>query len=143
MMEFDDMPIGVNALVFNNKHQLLLGKRVNCFGEGTYGLIGGKLKVGETIESCIKRELLEEVGICVNIEDIEVVNLSSTNIEIPMIQIGVLIKKYYGEPYNKEKEYCTEIGFFDLDNLPKIFEVTKTNLELFLHKEFYNRKYNI
>ena len=83
-MEFDDMPIGVNALIFNDKNQLLLGKRVNCFGEGTFGLIGGKLKVGETIESCIKRELLEEVGICVNIEDIEVVNLSSTNIEIPI-----------------------------------------------------------
>lgn len=143
MMEFDDMPIGVNALVFNDKNQLLLGKRVNCFGEGTFGLIGGKLKVGETIESCIKRELLEEVGICVNIEDIEVVNLSSTNIEIPMLQIGVLIKKYYGEPYTKEKEYCSEIGFFDLDNLPEIFEVTKTNLELFLRKEFYNRKCNI
>lgn len=75
--------------------------------------------------------------------DIEVVNLSSTNIEIPMLQIGVLIKKYYGEPYNKEKEYCSEIGFFDLDNLPEIFEVTKTNLELFLRKEFYNRKCNI
>lgn len=143
MMEFDDMPIGVNALIFNDKNQLLLGKRINCFGEGTYGLIGGKLKIGETIESCIIRELFEEIGIYVNMEDIEIVNLSSTNIEIPMLQIGVFIKKYYGEPYNKEKEYCSEIGFFDLDNLPEMFEVTKTNLELYLRKEFYNRKFNI
>lgn len=111
MMEFDDMPIGVNALIFNDKNQLLLGKRVNCFGEGTFGLIGGKLKVGETIESCIKRELLEEVGICVNIEDIEVVNLSSTNIEIPMLQIGVLIKNIMVNHIIRKKNIVVKLVF--------------------------------
>lgn len=143
MMEYNDTPVGVNALIFNEKQQLLLGKRRNCFGEGKYGLIGGKLKKDENIEKCIIRELFEEIGIDVRVEDIEVINLSYTNVGVPMIQIGVLIKKYYGVPYNKETEYCSEIGFFDLENLPELFEVTNTNLQLYIKNEFYDRNCNI
>jgi 8-oxo-dGTP diphosphatase len=41
---------------------ILLGKRKNCYGEGTWGLPGGHLEQGESI-----RELLEEFGIEVEI----------------------------------------------------------------------------
>lgn len=142
-MEFGDMPIGVNAILLNKKNQVLLGKRNNSFGEGTFGLIGGKMKYGETIEECIIRELKEEIGVIVLKDDIEIVGLASTNIEIPMIQIGVLIKKYNGAPHIQEPQYCTKLDFFDLDKLPKLFVVSEVIIRLYLENKFYDRKYNI
>lgn len=42
---------------------ILLGKRKNCYGEGTWGLPGGHLEAGEQLIDCARRELREELGI--------------------------------------------------------------------------------
>ena len=77
-LEKNDMMVGVNAIIFNSRNELLLAKRKNCLGDGLYSLVGGHLKKGESIEECIIRELFEEIGIIVDINDVEVVNFAST-----------------------------------------------------------------
>ena len=58
-------------------------------------------------------------------------------------QIGVLVKKYRGEPKNMEPHKCDELKFFDLDNLPEnLFMGTKGNIELYLNKKFYDKSVN-
>lgn len=143
MMEVGDMPVGVSAILLNKKNQVLLGKRANSFGEGTFGLIGGKMKYGESIEKCIIRELREETGISVLTEDVKIFGLASTSIEIPMIQIGVVISKYKGIPNILEPQFCTKLDFFDLDNLPKLFIVSEVIIKLYKENKFYDRNYNI
>ena len=54
--------IGIGAIVIKN-NKVLLGKRKNSHGEGTWCFPGGHLEFNEKIEECGKREVLEEAGI--------------------------------------------------------------------------------
>jgi len=54
--------IGVAVIVIKNG-KVLLGKRKNSHGDGTWAFPGGHLKLNESIEECAMREISEETGI--------------------------------------------------------------------------------
>jgi len=54
--------IGLGVIIRKNK-KVLLGKRKNTHGEGSWCFPGGHLEFNEQIEECGKREVLEETGI--------------------------------------------------------------------------------
>lgn len=139
----NDMPIGINSIILNESGQILLGKRKNCFGERTYGLPGGKLKEGETFEKAVIREIMEETGLQVLEEDVEVINIANTITNKHFVQIALLVKKYKGTPKIMEPDKCEELKFFDLNNLPELFIGTKPNIELYLKNKFYDAKENV
>lgn len=142
--ESDDMPISLNFIVTNDSGDILLGRRINRFGHGTYALPGGKLKYNESFEDCTKRELKEEVGIVVADEDIEITNIMTTVTTKHIVQIGVFIKKYLGVPTNMEPHKCDELGFFPKNNLPEpLFVGNKANIELYLQGKIYDKSQNL
>lgn len=141
----EDMPIGINPIILNEKGEILLGRRTNKYGAGTYCTPGGRLKVGETFETCAAREIFEETGLIVKESDIEVINFANAidNENEHYVQIGLLIKKYKGIPKIKEPEFFDDLQFFSLNNLPSIFKKIKPNIELFKNKKFYDKDVNI
>ena len=61
--EHKEIPkIGVGVIITKNG-KVLLGKRKNAHGDGTWSFPGGHLEFGESIEDCAKRETMEETGI--------------------------------------------------------------------------------
>lgn len=52
--------IGATIIVTNNKNELLLNLRSDT---GTWGIIGGGLELGESLEETAARELWEEAGL--------------------------------------------------------------------------------
>ncbi len=54
--------IGVAVIVVRHG-KVLLGKRKNAHGAGTWQFPGGHLEYGESVQSCARRELLEETGL--------------------------------------------------------------------------------
>ncbi len=54
--------IGVGVFVIKDG-KILMHKRKNAHGDGTWSLPGGHLEWNETVEECAKREVLEESGI--------------------------------------------------------------------------------
>lgn len=56
----------IKVLLINSKEEILLGYSYHC-----YQFIGGHLEVGESLTDCLKREVLEEVGIKLKIKNIE------------------------------------------------------------------------
>jgi 8-oxo-dGTP diphosphatase len=54
--------IGVAVIVIKNG-KVLLGKRKNSHGDGTWAFPGGHLEFNESIEECAHREIFEETGI--------------------------------------------------------------------------------
>ncbi len=57
--------IGIGILIFNNRNEILLGKRISSHGESSYGPAGGHLEFGETFEECAIREVLEETNLII------------------------------------------------------------------------------
>ncbi|MEK6901677.1 MAG: NUDIX domain-containing protein, partial [Nanoarchaeota archaeon] len=56
--------VGVGVLIVKN-NKVLLGKRKNAHGEGTWCPPGGHLEFGESFEDCARRETFEETGISI------------------------------------------------------------------------------
>src|SRR5512135_2886068 len=50
--------------------ELLLGMKNRGFGSGKYNGFGGKVEAGETVENAAARELREECGIAVTLDDL-------------------------------------------------------------------------
>jgi 8-oxo-dGTP diphosphatase len=55
--------VGVGVLIFNEKKEILLGKRIDGHGKASWGPPGGHLEFGETPEQCAIREAQEETGL--------------------------------------------------------------------------------
>ncbi len=66
--EYPDAPlVGVAAAVFNVEGRVLLVKRGRPPGVGNWGLPGGLLDLGESLEDGARREVLEECGVEIQI----------------------------------------------------------------------------
>lgn len=61
----DEIVIRTKGLIINDKKEILLGHSDN-----TYQFPGGHLEQGETLETCIIREIREETGIDIEKEDL-------------------------------------------------------------------------
>lgn len=66
--EYPDAPlVGVAAAVFNTEGHVLLVKRGRPPGLGNWGLPGGLLDLGESLEAGVHREVQEECGVEIEI----------------------------------------------------------------------------
>lgn len=70
---FEKLRIGVSCAIFDGK-RILLEKRSDC---GWWGLIGGRLEIGETAEKCAIREVFEETGLVLNSKQLKLFSIYS------------------------------------------------------------------
>jgi len=56
--------VGVGAIVVH-EGRILLVKRAAEPGRGLWAIPGGRLKLGETLKECARREILEETGVTI------------------------------------------------------------------------------
>ena len=64
--EIDEEVIRVKSLIINSKNELLLGYSYN-----TYQFPGGHLEENEDINTCLKREIKEETGMDISLDDLK------------------------------------------------------------------------
>lgn len=130
--------INIGCEIFLKKdNAILLGKRKNCYGAGTWGLPGGHLEYGETIIECAKRELKEEIGI----QGLEFKLITITdNIDERghYVHLSFLLEEFVGEVQCLETDLCYEWQFFNVANLPK--EIFKPH-QIIIKKYFNNILY--
>jgi len=109
--------VGVGVLIIQNGN-VLLHKRKNVCGGGTWALPGGHLEVNETFEACAIRETKEEIGVDIN--PLKVISLSNdVAYGLHYITVGVLADIVSGKPKIMEPEKCEEIKWLDLNKLPE------------------------
>jgi 8-oxo-dGTP diphosphatase len=111
----------VQAAVFRDS-DVLLQRRANVFGDGTWGLPGGHLEFGESFEGAAKRELAEECGLHA-VELRTVLPHNTPYVTTHYVQIAVEVLNWRGEPQIREPDRCSGLQFFPLCNLPRpLFE---------------------
>lgn len=113
---------GACVLVINNRQQVLMQLRKD---NGCWGLIGGSMELGETLEQVAQRELLEETGLrAKNLTLISTYSGQEFYYQYPHgdevydVVTAYECKEYKGLLIHDQAE-ATMLRFFSLDNLPK------------------------
>ena len=121
--------VGVGVFIIKNK-KILLGKRKNSHGEGTWSLPGGHLEFFETFQECAEREVKEETGL--KIKDITFETITNDMFKKEnkhYITIFVKSKHEEGEPKILEPDKCTEWKWFTWNELPEPLFLPLQNLK--------------
>ena len=113
--------VGLGVLVFNEKNEILLGKRQNAHGASSWGPPGGHLEFAETFEEGAIREVKEEAGMAISspsflsvtndVFDLEKKHYISVFMTANILQ-GQVVKNL--EPHKVEDWF-----WIDLEKLPK------------------------
>jgi len=131
--------IGCEIFIIKND-TVLLGKRKNCYGEGTWGLPGGHLEYGESVIECAKRELKEELGVDgLKLKLVSVVD----NIDERghYLHVSFLLEDFSGEIRCMEPDLCYEWKFFNILSLPQeLFKPHQKIFKNYLNNTIYLEK---
>lgn len=111
------------AAIFNEKGELLLQKRGD---KKKWGLVGGTLELGETLEECVKRETFEETGL--KVEPTSIIGIYtgpqynvmySNGDQTQPVAVLFNTKVIGGKLRDKYDEETLELKYFTRDNLPE------------------------
>ena len=111
--------VGVAVIVIKNQ-KVLLGKRKNSHGSGTWQFPGGHLEFNESIKDCARRELFEETGI--KIKNIRLGPYTNDIFEKEKkhyITLFVVADYDSGVLELKEPEKCEKWDWFEWGKLPE------------------------
>lgn len=127
-------------LVLIKGDKVLLSKRANTgYRDGYFSLIAGHLDGAETTKQGIAREAMEEAGIKLKKEDLDVVHVMHRyRPEREYIDIYLKSNSWEGEIVNKEPGKCDGLQWFALNDLPNnIIDEVKLAIENISNNIFY------
>lgn len=115
----DEIVIRTKGLIVNKNNEILLG-----YSDNTYQFPGGHLEKGETLESCIIREIKEETGIDIGNNDLNL-----------FYKITHYTKNYHNTDKNRKNEI-----YYYIINTKKEPNIYKMNLDEHEIKDNYTLK---
>lgn len=122
----DQFLVGVTGIILNEKKEILLFK--HTYRPHAWSLPGGYLKSGEHPREALEREIKEESGLVVSVDDSIKTRTDRETARLDLCYKGVLIGGDF-VPTHEVSEY----GFFSQDKLPLL----RTN-QVFLIDEVIN-----
>lgn len=133
--------VGASYLFLIEDNKILLQRRYQTgFEDGNYGVPAGHLDGGETAKEGCVREIKEEIGIDLKVEDLEVVHVmhrKASNDE--RIDFFMTTRAYRGEITNCEPNKCDDLSWFALDALPEnVVDYVKVAIEHYKNGASYS-----
>lgn len=107
----DQFLVGVTGIIFNSQNEILLFK--HTYRTHAWSLPGGYLKAGEHPREALEREIKEESGLVVSVDDSLKTRTDRNTARLDMCYTGLLIGGDFA-PTSEVSEY----GFFSQDKLP-------------------------
>ena len=110
--------VGIGVCIIKDG-KVLLGKRINSHGEGSWSFPGGHLEMYETWENCAKREVLEETDLKIkNTRFVGVTNDIFPDEGRHYITIFITADYDSGQLKTMEPEKCSVWEWFNWEKLP-------------------------
>ncbi|MBF4696063.1 NUDIX hydrolase [Fusibacter ferrireducens] len=113
---------GANVIIINEENEILLHHRTD---RDWWGLPGGAMELGESMEETARREVLEEINIeCLELELFNVYSGEQLYYKYPdgnevyNVTVTYLCKSYKGE-IKVEKSEGRDAKFYKIDDIPK------------------------
>jgi len=119
--------LAANAVIIKNingKKHILLGIRKNVAGAGFYYVPGGHVKMGERINDSLVREVKEECGLDVIVENFVWVEENFEGPHHVTLYYQTRLINSNQEPKNMEPHKCEGWQWFPVSNPPKPLWVT-------------------
>ena len=123
--------VGACVLLLDQDNRILLQLRKD---NRCWGLPGGSMEPGESLEEVAKRELQEETGL--NAMDLSMFNVYSGKDfyykyphgdEVYNVVTAYICKNYHGQ-LNREEDEVVDLQFFSFDELPE--EISRPDLPI-------------
>ncbi|MCC7207177.1 MAG: NUDIX domain-containing protein [Anaerolineae bacterium] len=138
----DYIGVGVGAIIVDDEGRVFLARRGPRAGNerGLWEFPGGAVEFGETLRDALVREIREEYGITIAVEDM----LTVTDHILPdegqhWVSPSYVCRIVSGTPVIIEPDKCAEIGWFRLDAMPdRLTKVTAHDLTLY--REYVQRR---
>ena len=106
-------------VLFYRDGQVLLLRRFNTgWKDGWFSVVAGHVEAGETVRSAAVREALEEAGVIIDEEDLDLVHVVHRLSDSERLSFFFRARQWQGEPHNAEPDKCDLMDWFDIDNLP-------------------------
>ncbi|GAA3369490.1 hypothetical protein GCM10020367_12400 [Streptomyces sannanensis] len=109
-------------LIIRRGGEVLLARRANTgYADGLLNSPSGHAEDGENVLQAVIREAREETGVELAPEDLRVALVMQHRGPGAQPRMGWFFEAEYGaggEPYNREPDKCSELGWFPLDALP-------------------------
>jgi 8-oxo-dGTP pyrophosphatase MutT (NUDIX family) len=129
----------VYAFFIKDGKILLLRRFQTGYEDGKYSLVAGHSDGGETMKSAMVREALEEAGVRLSPDNLELVHtMHRWCVDHERIDLFFAVKNWDGEIKNMEPNKCDDLSWFPLDKLPEnIIPYIKSAISHYLIGEKY------
>ena len=116
------LPAYVGIILKHDNHVLLVKRHNTDWASAHWNFPGGLLEEGETLLTAAVRETKEETGVIVEPTDFTLVHVlhvhaGGTNTRT-ILGCYFNASHWQGTPINNEPDKHSDIGWFDIDNLP-------------------------
>jgi 8-oxo-dGTP diphosphatase len=132
----DYIGVGVGAVIINDQGKLFLSKRgpLSKNERGLWEFPGGSVEFGETLANALKREMLEEYGIQIEVgELLDIVDHILPEEKQHWVSPTFICHIIQGEPAILEPGKCSQIGWFAPDEIPSnLSQISHENLAHYL-----------
>ena len=132
--KYPEQPIaGVGGVIFSNKSVLLV-RRNQPPSKGDWSIPGGVVELGERLEDAVKREIMEEVSIKVEIRGLvgvfDRIILDSKD----MVQYHYIIADYWGQFVSGDPVAGSDVSDAEFVNISKVknFKVSKESFDMIM-----------
>lgn len=133
----------VFVIIIKNERILLQKRKNTGYEDGKYDLAAsGHVEENESLKEAVIRESLEEIGIKVekdNIDFVTLIHKNDTTYANIYYNIYFIVREFDGIPVIKEPEKCSELKWFNLNELPSnLIEDRKLAISNYLNESFYS-----
>jgi 8-oxo-dGTP diphosphatase len=118
---FDTMPVGVAAVIDDPAGRVLLVRRGgDQFGAGQWCLPCGYVEWGEDLHAAVTREVLEETGLVIEVDDVVQVAVNRHDAACPTVGIWFRARRVDSEAQPRAGDDAIAVGWFDPARLPPL-----------------------
>ncbi|MCA9352687.1 NUDIX domain-containing protein [Patescibacteria group bacterium] len=135
--------VPASYLILKNDNNILLGHRINTgYYDNYWGVPAGHVEEGELPIDGLVREVREEVGIELNRETIQLAHAMYRTKHDPTgdrVDYFFTASDYTGEITNMEPHKCSELQWFNIDDLPEnIMDHVRVGIEYYKEGVVYS-----
>jgi ADP-ribose pyrophosphatase YjhB (NUDIX family) len=129
----------VHLFLVRNGQVLLLRRSNTGYEDGNYSVVAGHLNGDEEVKAATIREAVEETGIEVASQDLEVVGVMHRRSDDERIDFFLVARSWSGRITNREPNKCDRLAWFDLDELPEnVIPYVRRALENYRHGRWFD-----